>query len=358
MLTRTTKSDIYLSAFLFVLAFIPIHELILWGAVFKLSVRESYPSAYFLTGFAYYLDTVLLYFYIKSLTFVDHKIKRQDYVHLIPLLVFVIFMIVFFYARPYAERVELIKNESFAYSYSYISMDFFCKLIRVINCVFCLLAIKQYKNILQSTQARLQVVNMTWLKLLVYGFLIITSIEFCLVVTKTVGLFTRIDYDVFEALGLSGYYSLFFVVNLLIFSSIRLFASFSKVQESAGIKPSTEPVTICMATVEKINLNMAAEKYYLNPDITLDILAAELALTPKTLSLTLNRHFKKNFYEFINEYRINEAKLRLLSPNYKNNTITDIYLEIGFNSKSVFNTFFKKSVGVTPSQYRKQAVFD
>jgi len=352
-LTQKNKSDLYLSAFLLVLAFIPIHELILWGSVFKWTVRDSYPSAYFLTGFAYYIDTVLLYFYVKSLTFVDHKIKRIDFFHLIPLLIFIVYMMVFFYSRPYLERVEIVKNESFAYSSSYIVMDLFCKLIRVMNCIFCLLTINNYEKILLSTQARLQVVNIVWLKFLVYGFLAITLIELSLLVSKSIGLITQIDVSVFEFLGLSGYYALFFVVNLLIFSSIRLFSIFSKVKESEAIKASAEPATVCLVTVESIKHKMSQAKHYLDPEITLDSLASDLALSAKSLSTILNRHFNKNFYEFINEYRIEEAKVRLLLPEYKDKTITDIYLDIGFNSKSVFNTFFKKTVGLTPSQFRK-----
>jgi len=352
-LTKTNKSDLYLSAFLLVLAFIPIHELIIWGSVFKWTVRDSYPSAYFLTGFAYYIDTVLLYFYVKSLTFVDHKAKRIDFAHLVPLVIFIVYMMVFFYSRPYLERVEIVKNESFAYSSSYIVMDLFCKLIRVINCIFCLLAINHYEKILQSTQAISRVVNILWLRFLVYGFLVITFIELALVVSKSIGLITQIDVSVFEFLGLSGYYALFFVVNLLIFSSIRLFSSFSKVKENQASESPAEPITICLATVEKINRKMSEQKHYLDPEITLDSLASELAISAKNLSITLNRHFNKNFYEFINEYRIKEAKMRLRSPEHKNKTITDIYLDIGFNSKSVFNTFFKKTVGLTPSQYRK-----
>lgn len=352
-LTKTNKSDFYLSAFLLVLAFIPIHELILWGSVFKWTVRDSYPSAYFLTGFAYYIDTVLLYFYVKSLTFVDHKAKRIDFAHLVPLVIFIVYMMVFFYSRPYLERVEIVKNESFAYSSSYIVMDLFCKLIRVINCIFCLLAINHYEKMLQSTQAISRVVNILWLRFLVYGFLVITFIELALVVSKSIGLITQIDVSVFEFLGLSGYYALFFVVNLLIFSSIRLFSSFSKVKENQAPESPAEPITICLAAVEKINRKMSEQKHYLDPEITLDSLASELTISAKNLSITLNRHFNKNFYEFINEYRIKEAKIRLRSPEHKNKTITDIYLDIGFNSKSVFNTFFKKTVGLTPSQYRK-----
>jgi AraC-like DNA-binding protein len=93
----------------------------------------------------------------------------------------------------------------------------------------------------------------------------------------------------------------------------------------------------------------------MEPDITLDTLAESLDIKPRDLSMLINRHFGINYYEFINRYRIEEAKRMLGSVDYKDSTITDIYLEVGFNSKSVFYTFFKKLEGTTPTQYRRDA---
>jgi len=86
------------------------------------------------------------------------------------------------------------------------------------------------------------------------------------------------------------------------------------------------------------------------------ILAEELKMSPRDLSMMINRNFNKNFYEFINHYRIEEAKKLLTLPENKSKKITEIYLESGFNSKSVFNTFFKNIVGMTPTQFRKNNV--
>lgn len=351
--TKKSKSDTYLCAFLMVLAFIPIHELILWGSTFKITVRDNYPSLYFITGFAYYIDTVLLYFYIQSLTFENFKLKISDAKHLIPLLLFITYMAIFFYARPYDERISIINDESFAYSPTYITMDLFCKLLRVINSVICLFAIHNYKNILESTQSKVEEISITWLNFLVVGFLTVTLIEFTLSSAKVMNLAFNISVNTFEVLGLTGYYVLFLFVNLLVFTSIRLFSSFSKVKQSEAIKLPHTDGNIGEQYVAQIKQDMAQEKHFLIPDITLDMLANELKIPAKNLSITLNRQFNKNFYEFINDYRIEEAKLLLAAEVNKDKTITEIYLEVGFNSKSVFNTFFKKSVGITPSQFRK-----
>ena len=111
-----------------------------------------------------------------------------------------------------------------------------------------------------------------------------------------------------------------------------------------------EPREIKYSYIQNIESYMDEEKPYLNPDITIEELARDLEMSVNDLSVTLNRHFQLNFFEFINQYRVREAKTLLLSK--ANTTITDLFYEAGFNTKSVFYSAFKKSEGVTPSQYR------
>jgi len=99
---------------------------------------------------------------------------------------------------------------------------------------------------------------------------------------------------------------------------------------------------------------MFEEKPFLANILTLEQLAKQLEMTPRTLSNTINRHFKQNFFEFINHYRVEEAKLLLANPEHKNTTMIEVMADCGFNSKATFNTFFKKLVGSTPSQYRAE----
>ena len=79
-----------------------------------------------------------------------------------------------------------------------------------------------------------------------------------------------------------------------------------------------------------------------------------LDVPARELTALLNGHFKMNYYEFINNYRIKEAKQILKAD--KDQTISDVFLAVGFNSKSVFNTFSKKNTGMTPSEYRKKPI--
>ncbi len=352
----------FLAAFLIAHAFIPFHELILWGAVFKIKVLETFPRVIFAGGFAYYVDAVLLYFYVKSLIFRDFYLRKKDVFHLLPFGMFTIFMVLIFYRFSLNDRIQMIATETFVYSAQYISADFLCKLLRVAYCAASFQLILKYKDILKATHSNIEKVDILWLKILVIGFFTITLMEALLSFSKMIAVYTdfdiqHYDFGFFEFIGLSGYYGLFILVCTLVFTSMRYFANFESVKQKkdkeleSPKKPVQEKI-LNPEFAEKIDTLMRSQKPYLFADLTLDMLANKLHMSAKDLSMIINRHFDHNFYEFINSYRIEEAKIMLGDPKQKTKTITDVYLDVGFNSKSVFNTFFKKIVGTTPSEYR------
>lgn len=91
---------------------------------------------------------------------------------------------------------------------------------------------------------------------------------------------------------------------------------------------------------------------FLNPDLTLAALADQMAMTPREVSELLNQSLGLHFFDFINGHRIDYARELLLTE--PSQSILDILLASGFNSKSSFNTAFKKQVGMTPSAFRNQ----
>ncbi|OHD62697.1 MAG: hypothetical protein A2176_12740 [Spirochaetes bacterium RBG_13_51_14] len=97
---------------------------------------------------------------------------------------------------------------------------------------------------------------------------------------------------------------------------------------------------------------MEKEHAYRDGDMTLRTLSQKMSLTPHQLSQFLNEQLKTSFATFINKYRVNEAK-KLLSENADQNILTICYV-VGFNSKSSFNTVFKKLTGRTPTVFRSQ----
>ena len=98
---------------------------------------------------------------------------------------------------------------------------------------------------------------------------------------------------------------------------------------------------------------MAGQKLYVDQDLSLDKLALVMEVNPRYLSAVLNNAVGKNFYEFVNYYRIEEVKRLLLSPDNGHLTIEAIANQAGFKSKSTFNAAFKKQTGMTPREFLK-----
>jgi len=95
------------------------------------------------------------------------------------------------------------------------------------------------------------------------------------------------------------------------------------------------------------------EKPYLNPTISLRDLASQVEIHPNQLSWLLNEAIGKKFNEFINHYRVEHFKELASNPENAHISIIGLAYESGFNSKTVFNTFFKKEMGITPLEYLK-----
>jgi AraC-like DNA-binding protein len=98
---------------------------------------------------------------------------------------------------------------------------------------------------------------------------------------------------------------------------------------------------------------MNEKKIYLNSSLTLTELSEELSISPHNLSEVINTRLRKNFYDFINSYRIDQVKKDLADPSKQHLKILSIAFDAGFNSKATFNTLFKEQIGKTPSEYRK-----
>ena len=129
-----------------------------------------------------------------------------------------------------------------------------------------------------------------------------------------------------------------------------------ELKEQAGTTSSSPLLTDEVAAQYKAKLiaYMEEEFPFLNPQLSLRALAEQLEIHPNQLSWLLNSTIGKNFNEFINHYRIAWFKSLILDPANSHISIIGLAYESGFNSKSVFNTYFKKETGLTPKQFLKQ----
>lgn len=109
------------------------------------------------------------------------------------------------------------------------------------------------------------------------------------------------------------------------------------------------------AVLSKISIlkhYMAEKEPFLNPSLTIQELSNQIEIPVRDLSVLINHHIDQHFFDFVNEYRIQKAMSILKDPLKSDLTVLEILYEVGFNSKSSFNTSFKKYTNLTPTAYR------
>lgn len=140
-------------------------------------------------------------------------------------------------------------------------------------------------------------------------------------------------------------------IYLMSFSVIAQSGFFKQVTlESQKYKSSTVTPEAQLAIIEKLTVFMTAQKPFLQPNFSLPDLAQHINVSVHTLSQVINDGLGKSFFEMTAEYRIEEAKLLLKQQS--NIKVEEIAEQVGYNSKSSFNTAFKRITGKTPSEFR------
>ena len=339
-----------LAGFFLSQSFISLHELILYGDQFRYAVLSSSPNWFFIGSLGYALNGPLLYLYVISIIRSDFNLGSRHRWHLLPLVVYFLFLIFAFYSQTHMQKVVLIDLYQFDLDWQFVTMDTLIKSSRFAYFIMSIYLINKYREQLKDYQSSIENIDLTWLKILVLGFAGVTLVGVVLSLSKVVNLFYPVDISLQIFLGLTTYYAdLVLVCFLLFFSAVNI-SSIAKVKDQS--KSSYEDYEADEEYVDRIIKFMDSEKPYLKSNITLDALSESIDIPARELTAIFNGHFKMNFYEFINNYRIKEAKEILKTD--KEQTISDVFLAVGFNSKSVFNTFFKKNTGMTPSEFRNQ----
>jgi AraC-like DNA-binding protein len=221
------------------------------------------------------------------------------------------------------------------------------------------IALKNYKNNVLQVYSYREDIELLWLRRIVMLFGAIIIFIF------PMGL---ISYYIFHSLIFADY---FFFVTLVIFIFLigywgyqqgEIFSS-NNIIESLGtnsghrdiIHMNDNRAELRSFKKEAMHLQEIVKnnKPYLEPALTIHDLARLVDMPPHVLSKVINKEFHSNFFEFINNFRIEEFKQKVIDKEYKNLTILGIALECGFNSKSAFNRIFKDITGLTPGDFIK-----
>lgn len=315
------------------------------GLEFRIQVLHLIDDGFF------FLYGPLIYFYVRRVVYVDLRWKTEDLLHLIPYMAWCIYLVyTLVFLNPEEQRQV---NQKIATAALPAWMYLAGLSIYVYTFTYLWLAnrtVNTYRNVIKNKYSSVDKINLSWLKFIIHSFAAITVIAMVHNVIPVLGNFIFL----YASLILLLIFTFFFINRVLvkalnqpeIFAGIELEEAREKY---TGSKLKEDELDKYYSHLLSILEN---EKLCLDPDLTLQALAGRMQISAKVLSQVINQKSEKNFFDFVNSYRCEEAK-NLMRTSDPKVTILEILYEAGFNSKSSFNKEFKKLNGTTPTEYRK-----
>jgi AraC-like DNA-binding protein len=296
----------------------------------------------------YYLGAPLLFLYIRVLISRKSVLQKKDLLHFIPFGLCVLYMMPYFLQSSDA-KLNLISifngRPWYIVKSAVLLFQFLIYLILIVSTIVAYS--RRVKNRTSPADKailfQVRFLVMTFLALWVFGFLhYILTIRYPFYDNAVTALIVPV--------GLSA------IVYALGYIGLR---KPEAVTGPDNLPPPAKKYEKSTLTIERgdaylkrlLDL-MEKERPYTDGDLTLQKLAKTLAISPHHLSQMINEQLNQNFFDFINLYRIEEAKRMLVDPTRKHYSILAISEEVGFNSKSAFNAAFKKHTHMTPSEFR------
>jgi AraC-like DNA-binding protein len=298
----------------------------------------------------------LFYLYVSSLVIEHFKLKLIMLLHLLPFLAVSIH-------RSTINAVSITSPSSLSENPSYIYIKIYYSLLILSSFIywfFCLqLVLKHRKNLPFHFSNYTTKNSLTWLIfiLTMFMFLLITNfLMFFLdniLEIKTIKMFSLgLNLTIFS------FVIIFFGNNQSVLYDNRKMLMLKSKNPDNQENDEEKYSRISLDEKQKEALSetvfqyLKSEKPYLNPEYSLQMMADDLNISRHKLSQIINSSQKKNFYKFINEFRVEEVKEKLVDPAFNNYNLLGIALECGFNSKTSFNRIFKEITGLTPSEFK------
>lgn len=307
--------------------------------------RQFILVAYPITPFVY---GPLLYIYIHSLIKEGDGLKKWYLLTFLPAAIFTVLAIVF-------RQEQILVYDSFlsADGYSALRLTYaICVIVSFLAypiATFCEIDShrRHLKNMYSYKSNR---ITLGWALFVAISFFVFYFGLFVLGLIRILNIHFPVDPEL-VGFGIMIFYS--FAFSIFGYQQERIYPVQSSQSADAysqsGLKQKDKK-----ALAGSLLTLMSDEKLYLNSQLSLMDVAYRLQVPRHYVTQVLSQELGKNFYTFVNEYRINEAKRRMLDDRYKQEKLLAIAYDVGFNSKSSFNSLFKQATDMTPSEFRKE----
>lgn len=356
-----TIPDRLMAALLFMIFF----DLIF--AVVKINIITfySFPFVAFTYG-------PILFLYVKYMTEPEKNFKITNFLHFIPFVIFFAVSVIFRGDKVFADLTGFLVADKYISLRIVYSVCFFLSITVYSTLTFIIISKHQrhLKDLVSFASGR---ITLNWLKIISISFYTAYFILFILGGINIFVNFLPFDpyYTVFVFIAVFSFVYSFYAIkqpvlaNILIGSDdrdlrIQKLVRKEKVNIDASVENNNKKkrylrsgLTEVQARkyLDKILEFMDKEKPFLNRDLTIYDLSLQTGISRHHITQVLNDIHGRNFFTFINEYRVKEVIRRMKDPKNKNFTVLAIAFDSGFNSKSTFNTIFKNITKLTPTQY-------
>ncbi|TDE44513.1 AraC family transcriptional regulator [Flavobacterium rhamnosiphilum] len=299
----------------------------------------------------------VFYLYVVSVCYSDFKFKPKYIIHLLPFLIANVILLPRFYIVDLASKISFLKNRQNMIELQFTHILIHIQIVIYFIAVFMIL--RKAKKLYLENHAGTSVNSYNWL----FQFTIVLTILYLITLVKNIFKFS--DYpNISEWIKIGLLVFQLVIVCWYLFKALNNPGLFRNIDSKLKLVSDIileEKNSLPLAINEKeyneellkLQQYMIEEKPFLNPSLTIQDISNNIEIPVRDLSLLINHKLEQHFYDFVNTYRIENAMDILKDVTKSKLTILEILYDVGFNSKSSFNTAFKKHTGNTPTTYRK-----
>jgi AraC-like DNA-binding protein len=288
----------------------------------------------------------LIYFYVSTYIDQDFKFERKHWIHFVPVLLEFMFSnyvkIQNFYWDGTRESLSWLGNQAYML---WMHTPFQLLVFSALILYYVLLSRRLLNTYTAGDSKPVQKEDVEWIEL------VLTCYRYFAIVVIA---FSCLDYLFFD-FAFNPFYKFPVNIGMAILTYWLALQGYSR-RDLPYLQPSKAvayaPLDHQEEAIKRLYHQMESEQYYKNPSLTLSELATQIDVKSHELTQILNRSLNKNFSDFVNEYRVQEAIKLINDPDYVQWTLLAIAFESGFNSKASFNRIIKKFTGKTPKALR------
>ena len=285
------------------------------------------------------LHGVFLFIYVSLLTRQLPEKRALMILHFLPATVVYAYLITFF-ILPDDQKIQIYRNHGAGHEVYTLIKSYAISLSGILYVIWSALLLRRHRRNIRDQFSDLEKVNLRWLQLLTYG---LGGIWFLVIFFRS------------EIFTMGGIVVFVFLVGYFGVRQADIFAPTQPADDGGEQKkkyPKSGLTDEASAELHQaLTQLMAEDAPYKKADLSINDLATRLGVHPNYLSQVINQREQKNFYDFVNTFRVEEFKRLIGKSKNQQFTLLSLAYDCGFASKSSFNRYFKKATGQTPSEY-------